>query len=336
MAKRTKGVAQRKFTDLSVGFCSSGALILHAKDLKSIDESGEKHKELADNCHIYFILSRPRVSYVPDSFRIQEDATYGAFKYLVEGVAKYTDFKLSGKMNPDLSLSVSSYPHSKLNLSHNGEVVHSIPAHLMSFIAEFDNREITDLEVEYVGMSYAEGRRSAKDRLQSHSTLQSVLADLNNEAPDKEVLLGLFEFASPRVMMVFNGRDKTLDIDDDRDFMSDIGSVGHNLSKDLQIALIEAGLIKYFRPKYNEKYKHRFPHPTHSILEELYGVNIAALSVEVNSEELRCRMYSPVMKPGYHHIASFDLHDAAERTSFFNVLNMPEGPNADGFSGPFY
>lgn len=336
MAKRTRGVGQRKFTDMSVGFFSSGSLILHAKDLKAIDDSGDQNKELADECHIYLILSRPRLSYLADGFRVEEEATYGVFKYSVEGSERNTEFKLSGKMNPDLSLSVSAYPHSKMHLSHNGEVVHTIPAHLMSFIADFDNSEITDLEVEYVGMSYAEGRRSAKDRLLSHSTLQTVLADLNHEAPDKEVLLALFRYAPPRVMMVFNGRDKTLDADDDRDFMGDLEAVNQNLSKDLQIALIEAGLIKYFQPKYNDKYKQRFPHPTHVILEELYSVNIAALSVEINSEELNCRMYSPVMRAGYHHIANFDLHDAEERTSFFNVMNVPEGGSAGKLSGPFY
>ncbi len=321
---------------MSVSFFSDGGLILHAKDIKGIDQESGPNKELAELCHIYLILSRPRVTYVPGTIVTTDEETCGEFKYFVEGVERRAVFKLGGQLESCYTIEIGPYPHTAFNMLIAGDVKHSIPAHLMSMIADVNCVDIKNLEVEYVGMSYGDGDRSAKDRLQSHSTLQAVLADLSYEAPDKEVLVAMINYAQPQVMMVFNGMDKSLKFEEDRNVMADYKAVSAGLSGDLQIALIEAALIKYFQPRYNDKYKQRFPNPSHVILEELYNVNIAALTVEINSEQFRSRFYSQSRSPGYHHVATYDLHDDQVRTSFFNAMNLPDGPNADAFSGPYY
>jgi hypothetical protein len=199
-----------------------------------------------------------------------------------------------------------------------------------------NDSSIRDLDVQYVGMSYAEGKRSAKDRLQSHSTLQQVLADLSADSPESEALLVLVQYVSPQSIISFDGRDKSLRIEDDRNLIADLQRQQREITKDLQIALIEAGLIKYFQPPYNDKYKNRFPHPTHKILDEVYSIDFGALTIEINTEEIKCRLYSATRAEGYRHIAGFDLHDVTVRRSFFNVMNLPMGSDGPDHTGPAF
>ena len=330
-------MTDRKYvTELALGFFSKGVVLLHPKDIRTIDQQSPQATELAEDCHIYLIVKRPRLSYLPNSLVIGDEKTVGRFKYAKNGVVKEAEFSLQGKPDAD-SVEISSYPHTKLSLVRGGETVFTIPAHLMSMMCDYISEpEVRDLEVVYVGMSYADGKRSAKDRLLSHSTLQQVLADLNQDFPDMEVLIIMVQYEPPQVLISIDGRDKSLDPNRDRDVVSDLKRQQTMVTKDLQIALIEAALIKYFEPCYNDKYKKRFPQPTQKILQEVYDIDFGALITEINTEVIKGRLFSKVRSAGYHHIASYDLHDPSERRSFFNAMNVEHGSNADNHSGPIY
>jgi hypothetical protein len=251
-------------------------------------------------------------------------------------LTKESSFHFAGNPTFD-GVKVSEYPHTDILLMRDGDVMFTLPVHLASVMCDHINEEsLRDFEVQYVGMSYAEGRRSAKDRLLSHSTLQQVLADLNHDSPDDEALLILVEYEPPQTFIMFDGRDKSLRREDDRDLGKALERQQAEVTEDLQIALIEASLIKYFEPAYNDKYKKRFPNPTEKILDEVYKIDFGALTTEIDTEEINARLFSPSQRPGYHHIANFDLHDPAVRRSFFNIMNVDPGPTALDFSGPIY
>lgn len=322
-------------TELALSFYSNRMLLLHAKDIKKVDQQSVETATLAENCHIYLIVKRPRLSYVPGSIVVGGGKTLGKMRYTLKGEPREFEFSLTGK--PNGNVQVSDYPHSDMLLVRDGEIVFRASAHMTSMICEYiADSSIRDLEVQYVGMSYADGKRSAKDRLQNHSTLQQVLADLSHESPESEVLLILAQYEPPQTIITFDGRDKTLRLEDDRDVVRDLQRQRNEITKDLQIALIEASLIKYFQPPYNDKYKKRFPHPTQKILDEVYSIDFGALSVEINTEELNARLLSQMRSAGYHHVGSFDLHDPTVRRSFFNVMNLPSGSDAEDHSGPLF
>lgn len=327
--------SRNHITELGLGFYSDGLLLVHPKDIGQIDQQSEEYTELANDCHIYLIVTRPRVSFVPDSISVGVGKTAGKFRYIKDGVPQETDFWLLGEANAD-KIEVSEYPHHKLSLIKNGEKFFTAPAHLLSLMCDhIDEMSLRDLEVVYVGMSYADGTRSAKDRLLSHSTLQQVLADLNSDAPDSEALVIMAQYTPPQTFITFDGRDKSLKIEDDRDVMSDLQRQQREITEGLQIKLIEASLIRYFQPKYNDKYKQRFPLPTQKILKEVYEIDFGALIVELNTERINSRLYSTTRKAGYHHIGSVDLHDPQVRRSFFNLMNVP-GSDAVDHSGPIF
>lgn len=330
-------MARRKhITELALSFYSDGLLLLHPKDIGNIEQQSAEHAEIANDCHIYLIVKRPRIAFVPGSIAVGDGRTTGRFRYVKDGVEKEVGFWLQGEANADI-IEISDYPHTKLSLVKNSEIFLTVPAYLLSMICDhIEDTSIRDLEVVYVGMSYADGTRSAKDRLLSHSTLQQVLADMNSDAPDMEALIIMAQYVPPQTIITFDGREKTLKIEDDRDVVADLKKQQAQVTEDLQIALIEAGLIRYFQPPYNYKYKQRFPHPTQKILKEVYEIDFLALTVEINTEQIKGRLFSKSRKPGYHHIASVDLHDPATRQSFFNIMNVAQGANAPDHSGPIF
>lgn len=333
---KEKMAIRNHITELALGFYSGGLLFLHAKDIKMVGQQSPEEAALANDCHIYLIVKRPRLSYVPGSIQIGGGKTVGRMRYTYKGAPCEFEFRLAGKPNAD-SVQISEYPHSNMLLIRDGQIAFTAPAHMISMICDYvEDASVRDLDIQYVGMSYADGTRSAKDRLQSHSTLQQVLADLSHDSPEYEVLLVLAQYEAPQTIITFDGQDKSLRLENDRDVVSDLRRQQREITKDLQIALIEASLIKYFQPPYNDKYKKRFPHPTQKILEEVYSIDFGALTVEINSESINARLLSGARSAGYHHIGSFDLHDLAVRRSFFNVMNVASGSDAPDHSGPVF
>jgi len=263
-------MAQRKyFTELALNFFSGAVLLVHPKDIAKVDRERREIVDAANRCHIYLIVTRPRPRFVPGSIEIGNGQTRGKFAYVKDGVAMETDFSFRGEATVD-RVEISEYPHRILSLIRDGKGAFEIPAHHASLLADhLGDPSLRDLCVVYVGMSFGDGNRSAKDRLLSHSTLQQVLADLTAESPDSEALLIMVEYVAPKAMISFDGHDMSLRDKEDRDVMADLQQVQNSITEELETRLIEAGLIRYFRPRYNDKYKQYFPSATQKILDEV-------------------------------------------------------------------
>jgi hypothetical protein len=88
------------------------------------------------------------------------------------------------------------------------------------------------------------------------------------------------------------------------------------LSEYQQICLTEAGLIRYFQPKYNVIYKDNFPSDKHKILASCYNLDFSGLVVEINTEELRFCLFSDKVSPKEHHICKVDILVASTNNKF--------------------
>lgn len=326
----------RKYlTEIAFTLPSQGTLLIHPKDISKLDKEREEIRELAEDCHIYIIAKRPRLRFVPNSFTWSGGVTNGKLACIDGGDLKEINFTMQGE--PALDIVYAPYPHRTIDLTKDGEVIYTLPAHLMpNMFMTTDMPSVHDLEVVYIGMAYGDGNRSAKDRLKSHSTLQQVLADMSADEPDAEALIIMVQYAPPLAIMHFDGRDKSLDPDADRDPVGDIRSAEKLINRRIETSLAEAGLIRYFQPRYNEKYKNNFPSSAHIITEELYTIDFLAFVVELDTEDIQVRLFSPTRPPGYHHIASFDLYDPEERKSFFHMLESSSSYRAENFSGPIF
>jgi hypothetical protein len=327
---------QRKHvTEIVFNLASQGVMITHPKDIGRLDEQSKEVIELASDCHIYLIAKRPRLGFVPDTITWNNGITKGKMYYAQAGRRNEIEFQMEGE--PNGIIQYSDYPHNTITLINGDQVIGPLPAHLISLICnEISDKSLRDLEVVYIGMSYGDGDRAAKDRLKNHSTLQQVLADMNSDEPDSEALLILVQYAPPFSIITIDGRDKSLSPDKDRDVIGDLRKQQELIYRKTEIALAEAGLIKYFKPKYNDKYKNNFPDRAHKVTESLYAIDFNAFVVELNTEEVGVRLFSKNRRPGFHHIASYDLHNPQIRKSFFNLLESSSSYSAETFSGPSF
>jgi hypothetical protein len=291
-------------------------------------------RALLQRCHIYLIGVRPSPAFVPDSIRVFDTHTEGLVRVSERGVSRDVEFKLEGKVNCT-SLKVDPYPHKIIRaLDENGEMLFGFPANKLLPHAELSDPRLMDLEIVYVGQAYGDGSRSASDRLKSHETLQKVLADIAGNTPNLEAELLVYEYEQQARLLSFDGTGGLKpDAEDDRRMA---GLLGGEISDRQIVGLAEAGLIRYFEPAYNEKYKATFPAESMKVLEECYRLDFAGLAIEIDSEDFRFRLFSKVRDRGFHHIAQYDLVDVEKRRSFFSIMDKQGNLCLLGGSGPIF
>ncbi len=187
-----------------------------------------------------------------------------------------------------------------------------------------DRPELANLEVLYVGQSFASGNRSAFTRLQSHSTLQKILAEASYEDPDGEIFVATFVYEPYRILTLFDGKAKSV-ISDERDSNRFFSILERPLKKSQQISLAEAALIRYFQPRYNKIYKTNFPSTKVKVLASCYELDFSGLSVEINTDELNFQLFSDNVKPAMHHISNIELFANSDRAGFFFFTDRDGG-----------
>ncbi|WP_043157302.1 hypothetical protein [Aeromonas diversa] len=327
--------SKKKFlSEFAVNLCSARWLLTSASQFMTGGTMGAQEQDVANNCHIYVIGKTPIISYCKESFKYQDGVLSGKIIYRIEGVLREKKFSFEFPLlDGATEVKLSAYPHREiLTLDEDGNEIRYLPASAICMGSgwHLENTELSDIEVLYVGQAFGDGTRTAFDRLKSHSTLQKILAQAQYESPEYEVQILTFEYAPYRIITQMDGRAGNV-ISDYRDMDRFRSIIKNHLSEREQICLVEAGLIRYFQPRYNEIYKENFPSDTHKILESCYDLDFSGLIVEINTEELRFRLFSPTVKASHHHICKVDLLDPEKRWGFFHYgrgdgsfLKMPD------------
>jgi len=322
-----KGKPRKYISEYAINLCTARVLMVTASQLLSGWELFDSDKEIADCCHIYIISKMPRICFRQDTFEYKNGRVSGHLQYKVLGEVREAPFDIEFPLvDGATTLELSSYPHREIRTyNDNREVIRYFPANVImhTSIHRKQRKELQHLEVLYVGQAFGDGNRSAYERLQSHNTLQKILADLQAECPDDEVYLLMFEYVPYRIFSMINGSVKAKkSIDEDSAHFFSIQD--NPLTEHQQICLAEASLIRYFGPKYNSIYKDSFPSRSHKILAECYNLDFSALTIEINTEELYHSLYSEHTSPKQHHICQIDLVADEDRQSFF-CLSGGEG-----------
>ncbi|TMP30001.1 hypothetical protein CWB99_05860 [Pseudoalteromonas rubra] len=308
-------------SEFAVNICSGRWLLTSASQLMTGGTMGPKETEVSNNSHIYLISKSPIISYSKEYFRYENGKISGRINYRVDGELREKDFSIDFPLlDGAVEVRLSKYPHREiLTLDADGNEIRYLPASIicMGMGWHLTNRELSDLEVLYVGQAYGDGTRTAFERLKSHSTLQKILAQAQYESPDSEIQILTFEYEPYRIIHQMDGRAGNV-ISDYRDMDRFRNIVDNHLSEYEQICLVEAGLIRYFQPRYNAIYKDNFPSDKHKILESCYNLDFSGLIVEINTDELSFRLFSDGVKASDHHICKIDLLDPEKRWGFFH------------------
>jgi hypothetical protein len=315
----------RKFiSEHAVNIFSARWMMTSASQLMAAGKMSPASKAVSDVCHIYIITKLPRISFRPDTTKYENGRISGHLQYRICGELRDVpiDFEfplLDGATNVRLS----GHPYREIQTFNDaGQQLRHLPANVVAIESEvrIQYKELNTLEVLYVGQAFGGGDRTAFERLQSHSTLQKILADVQAEYPDEEVFVLTFEYNQYRIISVMNGMveaQKSSQEDSERFY----SIIDNPLSEHQQICLVEAALIRYFGPKYNAIYKDNFPSRSHKILAECYCLDFSALVVEINTEELYFSLYTQHAAPSQHHICQVDLVAEEDRQGFFSFTD---------------
>jgi hypothetical protein len=269
--------------------------------------------------HIYMITRRPRIAFDPSSLKLTDDSFSGVFTIQRGSTFDRQSFGAHHDFGAGVQLRCD-YPHTEFSISDKrGRFIAGgkVPLFLSQMSRQIS--PIMDLEVLYVGQSYGEnGSRIAPDRLLSHATLQGIYAEAIRRAPDQEIWLLLFHF-EPLLITSFDGRSKRYQTSPKQDRAHRDKVFKFEITEQQQINFTEAALIRYFRPEYNTMFKETFPNPAHATYSQCYDLDIHTVNVEIQAEDIMCRIWSPTVKPNWLHFAAFQLHSREERKGMFEI-----------------
>jgi hypothetical protein len=139
-----------------------------------------------------------------------------------------------------------------------------------------------------------------------------------------EIWLVLFRFEE-MLLVTFDGRSKSYGTSDEQDLAHMQSVLGTPVTEAQRINYTEAALIRYFRPPYNTEYKNSFPSPAHASYAECYDLDLNAVTVEIDSRQIRCRLWSEAVEPTWIHLPRFELHSKEERQSMFDFFPEASG-----------
>lgn len=322
-------VTRKYLSEGALELFSSGATVIQPTDIYHLAKD-ENIREALFGCNLYLIVRRPRISIATDTLRVEDNYIKGHFLVQFGNGYERFPFRHTLKLADYItSVQATGYPQDGIYYQAiTGETV-KMPIFRFMVDCEYDLDGNDDLEVLYVGQGYgSEGERLALDRLQDHKTLQRILADTLHKQPDHEVLLLLFRYEHYKKHSSTGGDfsvEPTATDEESSQYLQDV--MDAKFSRKNRVSLAEAGLIRYFEPKYNKIYKNTFPSEKHKVLEELLELDFSGLVVQMDTANIKTNLYTDKVKPvsgmfaelhPHIHIAKIPLYSREKRESFLH------------------
>jgi hypothetical protein len=287
-------------------------------------------QQYADSCHLYMIGHRPMTCIDPRATSVEGDVISARFISRVASEEAIVECTWTHPGLKDGAEIDSPWPHNIvriLNSSGHQVLRRNASVLLAQAVAFLDSPadrllvdiQFLDLEVEYVGKSFGKrGERSAFTRLQSHSTLQRMMAELPR---DEELWIVLLDGSTYTVLtsMVPQGqRGDAADQEDDARIETMFDSP---LSDAAITDIVEGSLIKYFQPRYNVQLKESFPDRRARPLAEAYARDLNLIGFELDTWDLSLRLGSPAGAFSFEHSTIYPLHSDGERKSMLDFVD---------------
>lgn len=285
----------------------------------NIDEI--KNKLIHEQCHIYMVCQRPRISIDINKTSIDSEKVSLCFKITNNG--DFEEVILNVANNLGVTDIVSQYPFTDLDLKNkDGEIVSGGKVSFFyNQLLKMENiyHNSLNLKVLYIGQAFGEnGERLASDRLINHSTLQKIYSDTMYKSPDREIWLILMEFEPYLISAGGKGFENNSSLGDAETEEHLFNLLTTPVDPDQEITFTEAALIRYFQPIYNKEYKTSFPKDTHSSYHQCYQLDVNSVAFELQTKsDLFTMLYTDEIEPSFYHIKHFPLYSEKERSDMF-------------------
>jgi hypothetical protein len=265
--------------------------------------------------HLYLVSHRPRISIDPSSAIFSDNNVHVVLR--IQHGGTWDEFPLDAphRLGSGPLTWHAEWPYENFAISDTtGKIISKgVVANLHAWLPIWPNEAIKH-DIVYVGQAFGQdGERTAWDRLKRHETVQKILSETT---PDKQVWLTLAAVTDVELMSEIDPRNpvSTSRKEDNEHDSRIIRAIHEGDFKEKQaVALGEAGLIRYFQPKYNDRMKYAFPSRQSVPLESVRELDLHGLIVELNSEDVGSLYGSNTRNHQWLHFAGFAIHQEASR-----------------------
>jgi len=268
------------------------------------------------DCMIYLICSRPIVTINPESFTYKDAECKFDIEFRIGGIKKTRNVKTPKGFIKDLEgkVEVSPYPHKSIYcFDKDGNLIVdtliSNCVHILKGITE----EVSNHEVLYVGKGTAD---CAVDRLDGHSTLEKILADVLKNEPDKEVVILLYNFKMKKSALTVPEVGNLAEIRGEEAKKHFQMIFNYKPGTDEQTKIAEALLIDYFKTsEYNSHFSKGIS-LKEKVFQNVQKADFDAFLVELDNENIGyLKIFSKKIEPNYFHHAILDVRKLEGRVS---------------------
>lgn len=282
-----------------------------------------------NNCNIYFILCRSKVTINPKHFIAANDYCEVEFLFQDKSNVKAVRAKIPGLANSiELELK-SDYPYTYFSIHNKGENVFGGKASTIVDILQSIvpiKEPLMDYQILYIGQSKGRvTKTNALSRVIKHENLQKIYSEGAIHFPNKEIWIMCCAFNQQNITM--SGLPHKTKVSMTKEYKRFQSFVNLKLSSDQCTNIIEAALIRYFEPKYNEVFKDNFPNEKHKSYSESFKADLNAVVIEVNTEESFRYLYTKTRKRKIDHIVIYHLRKEEERVKMFDLKSYMKKPN---------
>lgn len=312
-------MSKRKYqTEFGINAFCTNLTVFHQYELTNLRPN--VRIENLENTNIYFICSRPRITLPPKNIHVE--ANHLVLDFIVDkGIdTKIYRKKFEGKPKQNFKI-VSEYPYNQFKMLQDEKILLDGYTSLLAsgFFSEVKNE--VPFKVIYIGQSKTRKSKTIANRLLSHSKLQKIYSDYQIDNPNEEIWIFLARFEDTLLTtMAGDTNDFEATTEENEKHITEFLSRYHK-ETDQRVNLIEAGLIRYFQPRYNILLKKQTSSPKiHKSYKNYYDLELNTLMIEINTESVQSLLYSDVIPPKWIHIAEYPLYSELDRKSMFDLF----------------
>lgn len=270
------------------------------------------------NCMIYLICSRPIITIIPESFKAHIDHCQFDIRYRINDKEQVQNVKTPKGLIKDFGgkVEVSKFPHNAIHFYDKDEnlVVNMLISNFVHLLEGISD-EVSNHEVLYIGKGTAD---CAVDRLDGHTTLEKILADILRDEPNKEVAILIYNFEAKKSVISNSKIGESAEIRGDKAKEHFVKVAKYKPDIEEQTKITEALLIDYFSTsRYNTHFSNGLSLKA-GIFDNIREVDLDALVVELDNENIGfLKIFSRKIVPNYFHHAWLDIRKIEGRISVF-------------------
>lgn len=258
--------------------------------------------------YLYFILSKNRITINHESISFTDNHIKTEFiiQNKNEFIKEHITFNHNYTGLKEVKI-VSKFPFNQFQIidEEGSPLIYGKSTYFLELEEVYEqvkNKDLLDYEVLYIGQSVVSGNNvPVLDRTIKHDTYQKVLEDYIQSHPDKEVFSFFLSFKQDADIDSPEAGDELVQKNFIENFTKNYFTPTNKELKQ-NVTLLEAALIYYFKPIYNEKFVNHSPNKKHDSFNGISKMNLDKVNVLFGMENFLPKLYTNTVGRKSEHI----------------------------------